>query len=92
MPDELDEAGMAQLLIQAASEELNIELGDITPDTSLEDLGMDSMDRLELVTMLEERLGVRVPDEIMEGIKTLGDLVRSLVGLQRSRSEATAGE
>jgi acyl carrier protein len=92
MSDELDEAAMAQSLVQAASEELDIDLGDITLDTRLTDLGMDSMDQLELVTVLEERLGVRVPEEMMDGIKTIGDLVRSLVSLQRDRSEAISTE
>ena len=36
----------------------------VTPDSNLElDLGLDSMDRLELRTELEQQCGVRIADE-----------------------------
>jgi long-chain acyl-CoA synthetase len=48
----------------------------LSPDANLElDLGLDSMQRVELMTELEQRFGVRVPDERTPEIFTLGHLV-----------------
>lgn len=46
----------------------------ITLETSFEDLGIDSLDMLDMVMALEEELG-GVELELSEDIKTVGDLV-----------------
>ena len=43
-----------------------------------EDLDADSLDLVELVMALEERLDVTVPEEELEGIETVGDAVSLL--------------
>ena len=40
-----------------------------------EDLGLDSYDLVELLTLVEE-LGVRLPDDIAVSVNTVGDLYR----------------
>ena len=44
------------------------------------DLDADSLDLVELVMALEERLDVTVPEEELEGIETVGDAVSLLAG------------
>ncbi len=41
----------------------------------LNDLGMDSLDAVELIMSLEEKLGVSIPDEMMDKLQTVGDVV-----------------
>ena len=49
------------------------------PASNLElDLGLDSMDRVELLTELQHEFGVRVPDDQMHRIFTLGQLVAAV--------------
>ncbi len=49
---------------------------EITTETRLEeDLEADSLDLVELVMALEEELGLEIPDEELEGIRTVGDAV-----------------
>jgi long-chain acyl-CoA synthetase len=51
----------------------------VTPDANLElDLGLDSMERVELLSKLEHDLGVDVPDETAQGIFTVRDLVDAI--------------
>ena len=45
-----------------------------------DDLEADSLDLVELVMALEERLDVTVPEEELEGIETVGDAVSLLAG------------
>jgi acyl carrier protein len=40
-----------------------------------EDLDADSLDLVEVVLALEEELGVNIPEEEMEGVKTVGQAV-----------------
>ena len=53
--------------------QLDISPDDITPETTFESLGVDSLDTVEMVMDLEQELGVEL--EIEEKIATVGELV-----------------
>ena len=58
-------------------EQFEIDEDKITEDTSLiDDLGADSLDLVDLVMSFEDEFGVEMPDEDIEGIKTVGDVVK----------------
>lgn len=58
---------------------LKIEPEQITPEKSFEDdLGADSLDRVEIIMQLEDELGVEIPDEVAENIKTVGDAMEEI--------------
>lgn len=49
----------------------------ITMDSSLvDDLDADSLDVVDLIMSLEEEFDIEIPDEEIEEIKTVGDIVR----------------
>ena len=51
----------------------------IRPDANIElDLGFDSMERVELLTQLEELFGTQVPDEVASRIYTVRELVEAV--------------
>lgn len=61
------------------SETLNIPVEKITPDAEIiKDLGADSLDLIELLTQIEDEHGIVIPDEEVEGLKTVGDVVSVL--------------
>ncbi len=41
-----------------------------------EDLGADSLDVVDLVMSLEEEFDIEIPDEAVQNIKTVGDIVK----------------
>ena len=53
--------------------QLDISPDDITPETTFESLGIDSLDTVEMVMDLEEELGVDL--EMEEKVSTIGELV-----------------
>ena len=56
------------------AEQLDIDEDSITADSSIvEDLGADSLDIVDLVMSLEDEFDTEIPDEAIEGIKTVGD-------------------
>lgn len=56
------------------AEYVDTDAASITNETSFEELGIDSLDMLDMVMALEEELG-GVELELSEDIKTVGDLV-----------------
>ncbi|HZJ76046.1 MAG TPA: acyl carrier protein [Clostridia bacterium] len=58
-------------------EQLDLEEDKVTMDSNiLEDLGADSLDIIDLIMSFEDEFDIEVPDEEIEGIKTVGDLVK----------------
>ncbi|HVM12059.1 MAG TPA: acyl carrier protein [Actinomycetota bacterium] len=63
------------------AEQLSVDLEKVTPDARFEeDLDADSLDLVEAVLGLEEELGVDIPEEEMEGIKTVGQAIDLAMG------------
>ena len=59
------------------SEQFDVEEDSITPDTNLsEDLEADSWDVVDLLMSLEDEFEIEVPDEEIENIKTVDQLVK----------------
>lgn len=57
--------------------QLDIDADKITESTDIaEDLGADSLDVVDLVMSLEEEFDTEIPDEEVENIKTVGDIVK----------------
>ncbi|MBA7561248.1 acyl carrier protein [Candidatus Atribacteria bacterium 1244-E10-H5-B2] len=51
----------------------------ITENSSfIDDLGLDSLDIVELIMLFEEEFNIEIPDEDMEKIKTVGDAIKYL--------------
>ena len=58
------------------SEQFDVEEDTITPKTSIiNDLGADSLDVVDLLMTIDDEFGVEVPDEDVEKVKTVEDLV-----------------
>ncbi|MEE1353985.1 MAG: acyl carrier protein [Acutalibacteraceae bacterium] len=65
------------------ADQLDLEEDSITMDSSfIEDLGADSLDLVDLVMSLEDEFGLEVPDDAIETMKTVGDVVRYIESKQ----------
>ena len=63
------------------SEQFDVEEDTITLETSIsEDLGADSLDIVDLLMSLEDEFEIEVPDDEIENIKTVGELVKYIEG------------
>jgi acyl carrier protein len=64
-----------QVVVEVVARMTGRDVGAITPTTRLaEDLGIRSLDRIELLALLEERLGATLSDREVMLAKTVGDL------------------
>jgi acyl carrier protein len=56
-------------------EQLCVDEDEITPESTWEDLGADSMDTVEFIMALEERLDIEIPDEEAAEIQNVQQVI-----------------
>ena len=62
-------------IVMVLSDYISDRVTGIDLDSSLvNDLGMDSLELMAAVTSLEQEFGLRVPDDVMSEISTVGEL------------------
>jgi acyl carrier protein len=67
----------AEKVIAVVCEKLSVTADQCLPEAKfIDDLGADSLDTVELVMELEEQFNVTIPDEVSEGILTVGDAIK----------------
>ena len=70
---------MFELIQKQLAEYFELEPSKITPDTDfVTDLGADSLAVIELMFKLESETGKTIEDDVMDSVKTVGDLVNYL--------------
>jgi acyl carrier protein len=74
---------MAELTVEMVVEAVNEVLGtkrqsfeEVTPDTELNDLGLDSLEVAELFATLEDRSGLELDPDSARSVLTVGDLAQ----------------
>ena len=65
-------AGLAAIVNEVAG----VPVEDVQPDRSfVDDLDVDSLSMVEVVMAAEDKWGVKIPDEEVKSLKTVGDAV-----------------
>ena len=78
MLSEQDTKAVNSVLIEL----LGVSEGQLTSDARFdEDLGADSLSRVEIALSLEERFNLSIPDEKWDGVETVGDLYETMADL-----------
>jgi acyl carrier protein len=72
----MDRAEIGEAVTELAVEVLGVEPAAVTEDARFaDDLDADSLDLVELVMALEERLDITVPEDELEGVETVGQAI-----------------
>ena len=70
---------MFEKMKEMIAEQLSCDAAEITMDTSFkDDLGADSLDLFELVMALEEEYNIEIPEEELEHLEKVGDVIEYL--------------
>ena len=78
-------AGIAEII----EEVTGIEPSEITPEKSfVDDLDIDSLSMVEIAVQTEDKYGVKIPDEDLAGLRTVGDVVSYIQKLEEENPEA----
>jgi acyl carrier protein len=69
-------AGLADILEEVAG----VSPADVSEEKSFtEDLDVDSLSMVEVVVAAEEKFGVKIPDDEVQNLKTVGDAITYIV-------------
>lgn len=81
---------MIERINSSLAEEFELDLGEMTPETTLfEDMGLDSLDVVDLVIVLETAFGMKIrEEEAIRKIRTLGDIHTFVINKKRSMESA----
>lgn len=64
-------------LQEIIADQLELDVETVTPDSNiLDDLGADSLDVVDLIMSVEDEFSIEVPDEALENIRTVADMVK----------------
>ncbi|NLB29785.1 MAG: acyl carrier protein [Clostridiales bacterium] len=64
-----------EIVVKAIADRVGLDVAAITAETDVrEDLGMDSLDAVELIMELEEELGISMPADKTADLKTVGEI------------------
>jgi acyl carrier protein len=66
------------------AEQLGIKLDQVKDDSNLtNDFGADSLDKVELIMNLEEELGIAIPDDELEQLQTVREVIDFVTKLKK---------
>lgn len=68
---------MLEEIIALVEEETGKE---VTADTLLDSLDIESLDFLDLLLTIQEKFGVIIPDSVVAKINNVGDMVKAVAG------------
>ena len=75
---------MLEKIQNMLAEALNVPVEKVLPEAKIvEDLGADSLDVVELLSRLEDEYGVMIPDDEVESIVTVADVVAEIEKLTK---------
>ena len=73
-------------VVEVIAEEFELDPGELTPEATLyDDLGLDSLDAVDLVVAMEKSFGVKLAnEEAVKAVRTMGDLFDLIISLKPS--------
>ena len=75
---------MLEKIQEMLAEALNLPVEKVTAEAKIvDDLGADSLDVVELLSRLEDEYGITIPDEDVESLVTVGDVVKEIEKLKK---------
>ena len=82
------EDDLTRTVLRIVAETQRKELSQVKVDSTFEELGIDSMDGVNIVFALENEFDINVPDDEVKNIRSVSDMVS---GVRRLVAEKPAG-
>jgi acyl carrier protein len=73
-------------IIALVAKSKNLATSDVRMDSTFDELQIDSLDKINLSFEVEEIFSIVIPDDSLNSLKTVGDVVR---GVERLRAAAS---
>lgn len=77
-------------IIELVAKSKNLAAGSVGMESTFDELQIDSLDKINLSFAVEEMFGIEIPDENLNSLKTVGDVVRGVELLRAAQSPGAA--
>ena len=77
---------VAAEIIEMVAKSKQIDAATITPETTFDQLQIDSLDKINLSFEVEERFAVDIPDDSLNSLRTVGDVIAGVHRLQAGKA------
>ncbi len=78
---------ITEKLTSIICDQLGVKPDRITPDTTFESLGADSLDAVELMIAAEDEFAINIDDEKAEAVKTVGQAIAFIEAIRGAEVE-----
>ncbi len=75
---------VASTIVEMVARSKQLDPAAVTPETSFDDLQIDSLDKINLSFEVEEHFNIAIPDDSLNSLRTVGDVI---VGVRRLLAE-----
>jgi acyl carrier protein len=65
-------------VVRIITEQQKLPPGKVTPDSTFQELGIDSLDGVQLLFAFEEEFDITIPEHVAQNMKTVGQVVEGL--------------
>jgi acyl carrier protein len=72
------EMNIAQKVIEIITREQHLEVGVVKPESTFAELGIDSLDGVNILFALEQEFKIDIPDAVAQNMKSVGQVVEAL--------------
>ena len=78
----MNRAEIEQKIIGIIYEQKTLPENSIGPETPLQDVGIDSLDALNILFQIEETFAIAIPDDRARAVRTVDDIITAVVDLR----------
>ena len=76
---------IANQVIELVAKSKNLPPSDVHLDSTFDELQIDSLDKINLSFAVEEMFKISIPDDSLNSLKTVGDVVRGVETLRAAQ-------
>lgn len=73
-----------ELKVNCADSNMTVSYDLVNPYTTLDELGVDSLRAITIMYAIEDETGVEIPNDAIEKIRTVGDIIEIVESLVRT--------
>jgi acyl carrier protein len=77
-------------IIELVAKSKNLPVADVHMDSTFDELQVDSLDKINLSFAVEEMFSIEIPDDNLNSLKTVGDVVRGVETLRAAAPPSAA--
>ena len=74
----MDRSEIFDKIAEVAADFLGVDVADISDETTFDDLDADSLERLQLVTAIEDEFDLEIDDETLLSLNSVADAVDAI--------------